>query len=125
MKTSASQTTNTNSELKEAFALWEKKKGDTLYYSGKTSGDSPINIVAFVTTVKKNPNQPDIQVYESKDKGEEHNEIASLWQHKSKAGKLYYSGNTNEKEKLIAFINGDTKGGKYPSIRVYFKQDTN
>lgn len=124
MKTSASQpTTNNNSDLKEAFALWEKKKGDTLYYSGKTSGDSPINIVAFVTTVKKNPNQPDIQVYESKDKGEEKNEIASLWQHKSKAGKLYYSGNTNEKEKLIAFVNGDTKAGKYPSIRVYFKQD--
>ena len=123
MKTSASQPTNTNSELKEAFALWEKKKGVTLYYSGKTSGDSPINIVAFVATVKKNPNQPDIQVYESKEKGEERNEIASLWQHKSKAGKLYYSGNTNEKEKLIAFINGDTKGGKYPSIRVYFKQE--
>ena len=123
MKTSASQPTNNNSDLKEAFALWEKKKEDTLYYSGKTSGDSPINIVAFVTTVKKNPNQPDIQVYESKDKGEEKNEIASLWQHKSKAGKLYYSGNTNEKEKLIAFVNGDTKGGKYPSIRVYFKQD--
>ena len=123
MKTSASQPINTNSELKEAFALWEKKKGDTVYYSGKTSGDSTINIVAFVATVKKNPNQPDIQVYESKEKGEERNEIASLWQHKSKAGKLYYSGNTNEKEKLIAFINGDTKGGKYPSIRVYFKQE--
>ena len=124
MKTSSSTPANTNSELKEAFALWEKKKGDRVYYSGKTSGDSPINIIAFVNNDKKNPNQPDIQVYESKEKGEDKNEIASLWQHNSKAGKLYYSGNTNEKEKLIAFINGDTKGGKYPTIRVYFKQDS-
>lgn len=124
MQTTKSAPTTNNNGLKEAFALWEKKKGDKTYYSGKTSGENPVNIVAFIATVKKNPNQPDIQVYESKDKGEEKNEIASLWQHKSKAGKLYYSGNTNEKEKLIAFINGDTKDGKYPSIRVYFKQDS-
>lgn len=113
--------TTKNNQLKEAFALWEKKKGDKVYYSGKTSGENHVNIVAFIATVKKNPNQPDIQVYESTEKGEDKNEIASLWQHKSKAGKLYYSGNTNEKEKLIAFINDDTKDGKYPSIRVYFK----
>lgn len=124
MQTTKSAPATNNNDLKEAFALWEKKKGDKVYYSGKTSGENPVNIVAFIATVKKNPNQPDIQVYESKDKGEEKNEIASLWQHKSKAGKLYYSGNTNEKEKLIAFINGDTKDGKYPSIRVYFKQDS-
>ena len=124
MQTTKSAPATNNNDLKEAFALWEKKKGDKVYYSGKTSGENPVNIVAFIATVKKNPNQPDIQVYESSEKGEDKNEIASLWQHKSKAGKLYYSGYTNEKEKLIAFINGDTKGGKYPTIRVYFKQDT-
>ncbi len=124
MQTTKSAPSTNNNDLKEAFALWEKKKGDKVYYSGKTSGENPVNIVAFIATVKKNPNQPDIQVYESTEKGEDKNEIASLWQHKSKAGKLYYSGNTNEKEKLIAFINGDTKGGKYPAIRVYFKQGT-
>jgi hypothetical protein len=47
-----------------------------------------------------------------------------LWKQESKAGKTYYSGYTNDKEKVIGFINGDTKEGKYPSIRVYFKQDT-
>lgn len=123
MKTSQSPKANINNDLKEAFALWERKKGDKVYYSGKTSGDSPINIVAFIETVKKNPNQPDIKVYEQAEKGEEKQELASLWQHQSKAGKTYYSGNTNEKEKLIAFVNQDTKDGKYPAIRVYFKQD--
>ena len=114
----------TNNYLEKAYALWEKKEGDKVYYSGKTYGENPVNIVAFIATVKKNPNQPDIQVYESTENGEDKNEIASLWQHKSKAGNLYYSGNTNEKEKLVAFINDDTKGGKYPTIRVYFKQDS-
>lgn len=124
MKTSSETTTkNINSDLKEAFALWEKKKGDKVYYSGKTAGDKPVNIVAFINTVKKNPNQPDINIYESKDKCEERVELASLWQHKSKAGKLYYSGYTNEKENLLAFINGNTQDGKYPSIRVYYKED--
>lgn len=121
MKTSASTPTNTNFELKEAFALWEKNKGELTYYSGKTAGDNPINIVGFVTETKKNPNQPDLKVYESGEKDKEKIEIASLWKQTSKAGKEYYSGSTNEKEKIIAFINGDTKDGKYPSIRVYFK----
>lgn len=76
-----------------------EKERDKKYYSGKTSGENPVNIVAFINTVKKNPNQPDLQVYESTEKGEDKNEIASLWQHKSKAGKLYYSGNTNEKKR--------------------------
>lgn len=123
MKTSQSPKANINQELKEAFALWERKKGEKVYYSGKTSGDSPINLVAFIATFKKNPNQPDVQIYEQAEKGQDKQEVASLWQHTSKSGKLYYSGTTNEKEKLIAFINQDTKGGKYPTIRAYFKQD--
>lgn len=120
MKTSA---TTTKQQLKEAFALWETKSDKGVYYSGKTSGDNPIRIVAFVTTVKKNPNQADIQVYEQVEKGQEKPQLASLWQNKSKAGKVYYGGLTNEKERLVAFINEDTQGGKYPSIRVYYSND--
>ena len=120
MKTSA---TTTKQQLKEAFALWENKGDKGVYYSGKTSGDKPTRIVAFVTTVKKNPNQADIQVYEQVEKGKEKPQLASLWQNKSKAGKVYYSGLTNEKERLVAFINEDTQGGKYPSIRVYYSND--
>ena len=55
-------TPNTNFDLKEAFALWEKKKGDKVYYTGKTAGDEPINIVAFVNVDKKSEKQPDINI---------------------------------------------------------------
>lgn len=124
MKTTKSEKPNINNDLKEAFALWAKKKGDLTYYSGKTSGDDFINIVAFLNTNKKNPKQPDVRVYESSnEEGENKPEIASLWEQESKNGKTYYTGYTNEKERLIAFINQDTKDGKYPTIRAYYKQD--
>ena len=116
MKTS----TTKKSQLEEVFALWENKKGNTLYYTGKTSGDNPIRLVAFVNEVKKNPNQPDIQVYEQVEKGEEKPQVASLWENNSKAGKQYLSGQDNEKKKLVGFFNDNTQGGKYPSIRVYY-----
>lgn len=122
MKTS-STTKNTKSDLQEVLALWENKKGDTVYYTGKTAGDKPIRIVAFVNTTKKNPNQPDIQIYEQVEKGEERPQIASLWQNKSKAGKIYYGGQDNENKKVVGFINADTKNGKYPSIRVYYSDN--
>ena len=122
MKTS-STTKNTKSELQEVLALWETKKGDTVYYTGKTAGDKPIRVVAFVNTTKKNPNQPDIQIYEQVEKGEEKPQIASLWQNKSKAGKIYYGGQDNENKKIVGFINADTKDGKYPSIRVYYSDN--
>ena len=122
MKTS-STTKNTKSDLQEVLALWENKKCDTVYYTGKTAGDKPIRVVAFVNTTKKNPNQPDIQIYEQVEKGEERPQIASLWQNKSKAGKIYYGGQDNENKKLVGFINADTKDGKYPSIRVYYSDN--
>ncbi len=120
MKTSK---TATKSTLKEAFALWENKKGDNIYYTGKTSDEDSIRLVAFVEKDKKNPKQPDLQVYEQVEKGKEKPQIASLWQNESKAGKVYYSGTSNENEKLVAFINDDTQDGKYPSIRVYYSSD--
>jgi len=123
MQTTKSAPKANNNDLKEAFALWEKKGAKGVYYSGKTSDPEPVNIVGFITTEKKNEKQPDLRVYVSTDKDAEKIELAALWKQESKAGKTYYSGYTNEKEKLIAFINGDTKEGKYPSIRVYFKQD--
>ena len=111
------------STLKEAFALWENKKGDNVYYTGKTSEEDSIRLVAFINKDKKNPKQPDLQVYEQVEKGKEKPQVASLWQNESKAGKVYYSGTSNENEKLVAFINEDTQGGKYPSIRVYYSND--
>lgn len=119
MKTSSK---TTKSSLEEVFALWENKKSDKLYYTGKTSGDNPIRLVAFVNEIKKNPNQPDIQVYEQAEKGEKKNQVASLWENKSKAGKPYLGGQDNEKKKLVGFFNDNTQGGKYPAIRVYYSE---
>lgn len=119
MKTS-STTNNTKSNLEEVFALWENKKGNKVYYTGKTAGEKPIRLVAFINDVKKNPNQPDIQVYEQVEKGKEKPQVASLWNNKSKAGKQYLGGEDNEKKKLVGFYNENTQGGKYPAIRVYY-----
>lgn len=121
MKTSS--TTNTKSNLEEVFALWESKKGDKTYYTGKTAGEKPIRLVAFINTTKKNPNQPDIQVYEQKEKGEEKPQLASLWQNKAKSGKIYLSGQDNEEKKLVGFFNDNTQGGKYPAIRIYYSDN--
>lgn len=123
MQTTKSAPATNNNDLKEAFALWEKKGAKGVYYSGKTSDPETVNIVGFIAIEKKNEKQPDLRVYVSAEKDAEKVELAVLWKQESKAGKTYYSGYTNEKEKLIGFINGDTKDGKYPSIRVYFKQD--
>lgn len=119
MKTSKTQ----KSTLKEAFVLWENTKNGGIYYTGKTSDEDSIRLVAFRVTNKKNPKQPDLQVYEQVEKGKEKPQVASLWKNESKAGKVYYSGTSNENEKLVAFINEDTKGGKYPSIRAYYSND--
>lgn len=122
MKTSNTKTTTTKSDLKECFALWENSKGDMIYYTGKTSGENPIRLVAFINTVKKNPNQPDIQVYEQAEKGKEKTQVASLWENKSKSGKPYLGGEDNEKKKIVGFFNDKTQNGKYPAIRVYYSE---
>lgn len=122
MKTS-STTTNTKSNLEEVFALWESKKGDKVYFTGKTAGDKPIRVVAFINESKKNEKEPDIHVYEQAPKGEKKTQIASLWQNKSKSGKDYFSGLDNENKKIVGFINDDTMDGKYPSIRVYYSDN--
>lgn len=119
----AKPATNNKSELKEAFALWnqESKDGKTEYLTGKTSDDQPLRLVAFYNSVKKNPKQPDITVYEKVEKGKERNQVASLWESTSKSGKTYLTGSTNDNEKLVGFYNDNTQNGKYPMIRVYFK----
>lgn len=120
MKVSTSKDNKFN--LNEAFALWENKKGDKIYFTGKTSGNKPVRLVGFINEDKKNPAQPDIQIYEQAEKGEKKTQVASLWENTSKAGKVYFGGEDNEKKKLVGFPNGDTQDGKYPSIRVYYSE---
>lgn len=132
MKSVTAKNTKVNNDLKECFALWEQTSKDkkTEYLSGKTSGDDPMRLVAFYNNVKKNPNQPDITVYEkiqiveNGKKRDEQNQVASLWVNTSKAGKSYLSGKTNDNEKIIGFYNDNTQDGKYPYIRVYYKDDS-
>ncbi|MBR0369969.1 MAG: hypothetical protein IJH63_04510 [Methanobrevibacter sp.] len=123
MKSVTAKNTNINNDLKECFALWEQtsKDGKTEYLSGKTSGDNPFRIVGFYRTVKKNPKQPDIIVFEKVEKGKDRNQVASLWETTSKVGKAYLTGHTNSNEKIIAFYNDNTEDGKYPYIRAYYK----
>ena len=120
MKTS---TNNSKQPLKECFALWENDKGGKIYYTGKTSGDKPVRLVGFINEIKKNPNQPDINVYEQADKGSQKTQVASLWENKAKSGKMYLGGEDNEKTKLVGFFNENTQNGKYPAIRVYYSNN--
>lgn len=118
------ETTNERKELKSAFALWVKQseKGNQ-FYTGKTEDGT--QLIAFVNSNKKNPNQPDISVYENI-KGEDGKytkgteEIATLWSNISDAGKRFLSGSTNEDEKLVGFY-GELTDEKRPYIRVYYK----
>ena len=121
MKTSS--TTNNKSNLEEVLALWKSKKGNTVYFTGKTAGDKPIRVVAFLNESKKNEKEPDINIYEQAPKGKKKTQIASLWSNKSKAGKDYFSGKDNEGKKIVGFINEDTQDGKYPAIRVYYSDN--
>lgn len=122
MKTSSTNSSN-KSNLEEVLALWENKKENTTYYTGKTAGENAIRVVAFINSNKKNPNQPDINIYEQVEKGKEKPQVAQLWQNKSKSGKLYYSGTDNENKKIVGFINENTQNGKYPTIRVYYSDN--
>lgn len=123
MKTTTSSNNTNKFNLKEAFALWEAKKGEKVYFTGKTAEDKPVRLVAFVNEDKKNPAQPDLHVYIQAEKGEKKVQVASLWENKSKSGKIYFAGIDNENQKLVGFINEDTQDGKYPSIRVYYSDN--
>lgn len=46
-------------------------------------------------------------------------QVAALWLRKSKAGKMFLTGSTAEKESLVGFINGKKNNPKEPDIRLY------
>ena len=120
-KTMTENQENNRKELKEAFALWlhESKSGNE-YLSGLTSEELGKNrLVAYFNSMKKKPKEPDIRIYKLDKEGKQEKEVADLWQNESKNKKLYLSGSSDEKEKLIGFY-GDKKETKNPYIRVYF-----
>lgn len=117
----ANETNTERKELVELCALWKHKGNSGEYLSGQTVGDSSFNVVGFFNTNKKNPNEPDVRIYEQTDKGSKlENEIIALWENISKNGNKYLTGNDNEGKKVVAFY-GDVNEEKRPFVRIYYK----
>ena len=75
-------------------------------------------------TDKKNEKAPDLIVYVSGEKGAKltkDDKIASLWIQTSKNKKDYFTGLTNDNEKIVGFIS-EGKNEKAPYITVYYKE---
>ena len=110
-------------ELKEAFALWKNEgKNGKMYFTGKAKEDDT-KLIGFMNTDKKNEKQPDLIVYvkpEESAKLTNDDKVASLWINTSKNKKDYFTGLTNDNEKLVGFIS-DGKNEKAPYLSVYFK----
>ena len=96
-------------ELEDAFVLWRNKSDKGLYYlSGFTSEKlGKTELYGFFNTKKKNPNEPDVRVYMTKD--EKQYEVASLWENVSKKDTRFMSGYTDEKERLVAFYGDENQ----------------
>ena len=112
-------------ELREAFALFKAEaKTGTEYLYGQLK-DEKGNVICglrgWFKTKKKNPNEPDVRIYERDEEGKQGEEIAVLWANVSAAGTKYMTGTTNDKEKLVAFY-GDEYETKRPFIRVYYSE---
>ena len=110
--------------LDEAFVLWktESKKGSS-YLTGHDLNKN--RLVGYFETnfTKKSEKQPDIRVYDLDENGKNKNEVCVLWLSTSKSGTMYYSGMTNENEKIIAFKTEDEEDTKRPFLKAYFKEE--
>lgn len=124
MRTSTKKNTEAEAkELKELFVLWAKTSKNNLdYLSGKVSNtDEDVYLVGYYNTNKKNPNEPDIRVYNLDNEGKQDHVVCSLWNNLSKNGTEYLSGTTDENEKVVAFY-GDKENEKRPIVRVYIEK---
>lgn len=119
----AEETKEEKKELKECLSLWKHKSKNGFYLTGIVKEDST-KVVGFMQNDKKNEKAPDLIVYVSGEKGAKltkDDKIASLWIQTSKAKKDYFTGLTNDNEKLIGFIN-ESKNEKAPYITIYYKE---
>lgn len=109
-------------ELKELAILWHhESENGVSYLSGNLSEELQYKkIIAFFNKTKKNEKEPDIRVYSLNDENKKELELISLWIQESKENKPYYSGLTNDKEKVIAFIS-NKDDVKVPYLKIYFK----
>lgn len=105
-------------ELKEVFTLWKRKsKSGQTYFTGRDADGK--RIVGFFITNKKNPKQPDLNIFYEVEQGEKFGDPAlSLWCNVSeKSGKKYLSGKDGEVS-YVGFIS-ESDNAKRPYVRVY------
>ena len=129
MKTTTKKVENKKKEektMKDLATLWEHLSESSLkYLSGNLSEEYKYSkVIAFYNTKKKNEKEPDVRVYLLDEDGKKDHDIISLWEQTSKQGAKYYSGITDEKENVIAFINS-SDDIKQPKIRIYLKNESN
>ena len=108
--------------MKELFSLWKKEsKAGKTYFEGKYQGAS---LRGFYNTQKKNPNEPDLRIYELTEEGElNKEELLSVWCNVTDKGKKYLSGKFGG-NRVVGFINEKaTTDNKQPYISIYFSED--
>lgn len=109
-------------ELVELFAMWkEQSKAGKSYFTGKFNG---VSIRGFYNTKKKNPNEPDLRIYDVEGEGElAKEETLSLWCNATESGKKYLSGKYNG-VRVVGFINEKaTAENKQPYFTIYYSDD--
>lgn len=108
-------------DLQEAFVLWRKEGKGITYYTGYDLNKN--KMVAFENTTKKNEKEPDFRIYYENNEGKkEDKSCCGLWYSESKKGNKFLTGNTNENEKIIAFL-GNVNEEKRPYIKAYFRKE--
>ena len=111
-------------KLTQAFALWryKSKDGKRTYLNGH--GDSDNKLVAFYNTKKANPKEPDLRAYEKDAEGNLGKEsVLSLWCNVSEKTKKKYLTGTYYGNKVVCFINDESKNEKAPYIVGYYRED--
>ena len=117
----AKETKEEKKDLKPCLALWKNETKKGVYFTGKT--EDGVKLVGFMQSDKKNEKAPDLTIYIAKEgKLTKDDKVASLWIQTAKTKKDYFTGLTNENEKLVGFIS-DGKNEKAPYINVYFKEE--
>lgn len=122
MRTTTKKDEVKESNLKELCTLWEHVTENQLrYLSGRLSEELKFDkVIAFYNLNKKNEKEPDVRVYSLDESNKTDTNIISLWDAVSKQNVKYYTGVTNDNEKVVAFINNENDE-KQPRIRIYFK----
>ena len=96
----------------KVLAMWqEKSKNGNVYFTGKTEDGKKLVGFYNLAAQKKNPKEPDIRIYEHKEKLEK--PFLSVWVNVSKSGKKYLVG-LMENKKVVGFVNEPKEGKKVP-----------